>query len=246
MELCKNPPEVMMPGMRSKTIVVTGATRGCGRALVDYFAGAGHTVLGCGRNAEAVAALNKAHPEPHDFMRVDIRDEAAVSLWAKHVLENYGPPDLLVNNAAVINPPHPLWEIPGPDFDVLMDTNVNGTARVLRHFLPAMVARKKGVIVNFSSGWGRSTSPEVAPYCASKWAIEGLTRSLAQELPPGMAAVALNPGIIDTEMLRASFGESAAQYPAPEVWARSAGPYLLKLGPGDNGLPATVPGVAVD
>jgi NAD(P)-dependent dehydrogenase (short-subunit alcohol dehydrogenase family) len=103
------------------------------------------------------------------------------------------------------------------------------------------VARKQGVIVNFSSGWGRSTSPEVAPYCASKWAIEGLTQALAQELPPGMAAVPLNPGIIDTDMLRSCFGEGAAGYPSPEEWAQVAVPFLLGLGSKDNGKPLTVP-----
>jgi len=66
---------------------------------------------------------------------------------------------------------------------------VKGTANVIRYFVPDMVRRKSGVIVNFSSGWGRSTDAEVAPYCASKWAIEGLTQALSQELPSGMAAV---------------------------------------------------------
>lgn len=68
------------------------------------------------------------------------------------------------------------------------------------------------IIVNISSGWGRSTSPEVAPYCASKWAIEGLTQALAQELPSGMVTVALNPGIIHTDMLNICFGEEAKYY----------------------------------
>jgi NAD(P)-dependent dehydrogenase (short-subunit alcohol dehydrogenase family) len=119
--------------------------------------------------------------------------------------------------------------------------NVKGTANVIRHFGPAMVKRKSGVIVNLSSGWGRSTDAEVAPYCASKWAIEGLTQSLAQELPSGMAAVPLNPGIINTEMLRSTFGGSASIYPTPEEWAKVAVPFLLEIGPKDNGKQLTVP-----
>src|SRR4029079_14412946 len=99
-----------------------------------------------------------------------------------------------------------------------------------------------GVIVNISSGWGRSTAAEVAPYCASKWAVEGLTRALAQELPRGMAAVPLNPGIIDTDMLRTCFGGSAGNYPSPERWAEQAVPFLLGLGAKDNGQALTVPG----
>jgi NAD(P)-dependent dehydrogenase (short-subunit alcohol dehydrogenase family) len=126
------------------------------------------------------------------------------------------------------------------DFDRLIDINVKGVANVIRHFVLAMVERKKGVIVNLSSGWGRSTSPEVAPYCASKWAIEGLTQALAQELPKGMAAVPLNPGIIDTDMLRQCFAEGAAAYPAADEWAELAAPFLLQLSAKDNGKSLTV------
>ena len=100
--------------------------------------------------------------------------------------------------------------------------------------------RKSGVIVNMSSGWGRSTSPEVAPYCASKYAIEGLTSALAQELPAGMAAVSLNPGVIDTDMLRTAWAEGAASYPKAEEWAKRAAPFLLKLDASDNGGVLTV------
>ena len=96
------------------------------------------------------------------------------------------------------------------------------------------------MIVNFSSGWGRSTDAEVAPYCATKWAIEGLTQALAQELPPGLAAIPLNPGIINTDMLQSCFGGSAAAYPDAEKWAKKAVPFLLNLGPKDNGRALTV------
>ena len=108
-------------------------------------------------------------------------------------------------------------------------------------YVPAMVAAGRGVVANFSSYWGRSTSPEVAPYCASKWAMEGLSQALAQELPPGMAAVALNPGIINTEMLQSCFGSGAASYPTAEHWAALAVPFLAGLGPSDNGESLTVP-----
>ena len=119
--------------------------------------------------------------------------------------------------------------------------NLEGVVNVIRHFVPAMVERGSGVIVNFSSGWGRSTDAEVAPYCATKWAIEGLTQALAQELPSGLAAIALNPGIINTEMLQSCFGTSASAYPTPEQWAKKAVPFLLGLGPKHNGRPLTAP-----
>jgi NAD(P)-dependent dehydrogenase (short-subunit alcohol dehydrogenase family) len=131
--------------------------------------------------------------------------------------------------------------VPPEEFSRLVDVNVKGVFLVIRAFLPAMIARGSGVVVNFSSGWGRGTSPQVAPYCATKWAVEGLTRALADELPYGLAAVPLNPGIIHTDMLERCFGGRAAEYWRPAAWARKAAPFLLELGPEDNGDPLVVP-----
>ena len=222
-------------------IVVTGVSRGLGRALVEGFAERGHTVRGCARSAEAVVDLSRRYPPPHDFAVVDVSVDAKVRAWARRVLAG-GPPDLLVNNAALINRNAPLWEVPEEEFSQVIDVNVKGVVNVLRHFVPAMLQHGRGVIVNISSGWGRAVASEVAPYCATKWAIEGLTRALAEELPPGMAAVPLNPGVINTQMLQTCWGEGAGAYPDPSAWAERAVPMLLRLGPKDNGRPLTVPG----
>jgi NAD(P)-dependent dehydrogenase (short-subunit alcohol dehydrogenase family) len=226
--------------MSAKRILITGVTRGLGRAMTEAFIRLGHQVAGCGRDAEALAVLNQAYGPANVFSQVDVADDAAVAVWAGEVLSHMGAPDLLLNNAALINRNAPLWQVPADEFDALVDVNIKGVANVLRQFVPAMVARGQGVIVNFSSGWGRSTDPGVAPYCASKWAMEGLSKALAQELPRGMAAIPLSPGIIDTDMLRSCFGDDAGHYPGPEAWARIAVPYLLGLGPADNGLSLTV------
>ena len=228
--------------MTARHIVLTGATRGLGRAMVDAMIARGHVVHGCGRAKVQVTELMELYPAPHSFHAVDVTVEAEVSAWAKDVIAEAGPPDLLLNNAAVINAGAPLWEVPGEEFDRVVDVNIKGVARVIRALVPAMVKRGSGVIVNFSSGWGRSTSPEVAPYCATKYAVEGLTLALAQELPHGMAAVPLNPGIIDTDMLRMSFGGAASSYASPKTWAEKAVPFLLDLGPRHNGESLTAPG----
>jgi NAD(P)-dependent dehydrogenase (short-subunit alcohol dehydrogenase family) len=254
-----------MTNSTPRTILITGATRGLGRAMVDRFVEAGHTVVGCGRSREHVEALQKAHPAPHRFEVVDVSDDAQVAKWAQSVLQSPRDchpwdssshsheertqglrslsfvPDLLLNNAAVINETRPLWEVSAAEFQRVIDVNIAGVVNVIRHFVPAMIAQQRGVIVNFSSGWGRSTSPEVAPYCATKYAIEGLSQALAQELPDGMAAVPLNPGIIDTDMLRSCWADGASAYPSPEIWSRVAVPFLLKLGPRDNGRQLSVP-----
>jgi NAD(P)-dependent dehydrogenase (short-subunit alcohol dehydrogenase family) len=222
-------------------IVITGVSRGLGRALAFEFARAGNMVLGCARTEQAIEQLRRQLGPPHDFSVVDVADDAAVKQWAKRLLEAYGPPDLLLNNAAIINRLAPLWKISADEFGRLVDINIKGVVNVIRHFVPAMVERRAGVIVNLSSGWGRSTDANVAPYCASKYAIEGLTQAFAQELPDGMAAIALNPGIINTDMLQQCFGENALQYPTAEQWAKKAAPFLLKLNRNNNGQSLTAP-----
>ncbi|MBE0540105.1 MAG: SDR family NAD(P)-dependent oxidoreductase [Verrucomicrobia bacterium] len=229
---------------RGKLVLITGVTRGLGRAMAEEFARLEHTVLGCGRNVREIEKLRRSLGQPHDFYPVDVADDEAVKSWASVVLTSHGPPDLLINNAGVINRNARLWELEAREFAEVIDVNVKGVANVIRHFAPEMVRRKRGVIVNFSSGWGRATDAEVAPYCASKWAIEGLTQSLAQELPSGMAAIPLNPGIIDTDMLRSCFESGTSSYPKPGDWAKVAVPFLLALGPDDNGKVLTVPGRA--
>jgi NAD(P)-dependent dehydrogenase (short-subunit alcohol dehydrogenase family) len=225
-----------------KRILLTGVSRGLGRAMVEGFVAEGHTVVGCARSAGAIEELRGKYGRPHRFDVVDTSREDQVRAWVESVLAEGGPPDLLINNAATINANARLWEVPVEEFSRVVDVNIKGVFHVIRHFVPAMVARGQGVIVNFSSYWGRSTSPEVAPYCATKYAIEGMTSALAEELPKGMAAVSLNPGIIDTDMLRNCFGDSAGSYPGPKQWAKQAVPFLLALGPKHNGQPLTVPG----
>src|SRR5271154_3987801 len=224
-----------------KIILITGVSRGLGRALTEEFIRLGHTVIGCGRSEKEIAQLQKQFPSPNNFSVVDVADDSQVAAWAEKILAAHAAPDLLLNNAALINRNAPLWKISAQEFSDVIDVNIKGVANVIRHFAPAMVKQGRGVIVNFSSGWGRSTDAEVAPYCATKWAIEGLTQSLAQELPPGMAAMPLNPGIIATDMLRSTFGGSASSYPAPREWAKTAAPFLLKINPADNGKQLSAP-----
>jgi NAD(P)-dependent dehydrogenase (short-subunit alcohol dehydrogenase family) len=227
--------------MTRKIVLITGVTRGLGRALTEEFAARGHTVLGCGRTKSQIEQLRRRFGPPNDFYVVDIASDDEVKSWASLMLNQHGAPDLLLNNAGVINRNAPLWQVNARDFAQVIDVNLKGPANVIRHFVPEMVRCKRGVIVNFSSGWGRSTDHEVGPYCASKWGLEGLTLALAQELPSGMAAVSLNPGVINTDMLQSCFGKSAGNYVSPEEWAKAAVPFLLSLGPGQNGKQLDAP-----
>lgn len=221
-------------------IWLTGCTSGLGRALVPEFVDRGHRVVGCGRNEAALDELTSAYPE-HHWAQVDVTDDGAVAAFAREALDRVGPPQLLINNAGVINNPASLWEVTAAEFDVVMKVNVSGVANVIRHVLPSMLAIGTGVVANLSSGWGRSTAPEVAPYCASKWAIEGLTSALAQELPSGLAAVAVSPGIVATEMLRQCWPDTADNFPTPASWATTAAPFFLGLDPSYNGQSVSTP-----
>ncbi|XP_011620989.1 NADPH-dependent pterin aldehyde reductase isoform X2 [Amborella trichopoda] len=225
-------------GGSAKLVLITGVSRGLGRALALEMAKRGHTIVGCSRSQEKLHSLSTQlspdDPSKHLFVLADVRSDSSVAELAKVMV------DTKVNNAGTINKNNKIWEISSEEFDAVLDTNVKGTANILRHFLPFMIQNKKGLIVNLSSGWGRSSAAEVAPYCASKWAIEGLTGSVAKELPFGLAVVALNPGVINTDMLASCFGSSAAVYPSPESWAPNATTLILGLTAQDNGASLTV------
>ncbi|MGB0548994.1 MAG: SDR family oxidoreductase [Limisphaerales bacterium] len=225
----------------ARTIVITGITRGIGRGLVEEFDRLGHKIIGCGRSVDQVSELQNALGSDHHFSAVDVTDDALVADWASKMLQAHGAPDLLINNAAIINRNSPLIDVPVSEFDAVIDINIKGVANVSRHFVPAMIERNHGVIVNLSSGWGRSTSPDVAPYCATKWAIEGLSKAMADELPSGLACVPLSPGVVNTEMLQSCFGGGADTARKPDAFAKVAAPFLLALGPKDNGQSLTVP-----
>lgn len=211
------------------TIVLTGLTHGCGRALLDEFVQQGHTVIGCGRSKEKIEELKKKFPSPRRFDALDVSNAQQVKAWAADVLKNYPAPDFLINNAGVINQLAPLWKVPSEEFNNVVNVNICGVANTIRAFAPAMIERKKGVIINFSSGWGKSVDAEVAPYCASKFAVEGLSQALQLELPQGMKSIAFNPGVINTEMLQSCFGKQAENYPPPQEWAKTTAQKILSF-----------------
>ncbi|KAL5982839.1 hypothetical protein ACLOJK_016916 [Asimina triloba] len=235
-------------GALRRTVLITGVSRGLGRALALEIAKRGHTVIGCARSQDRIASLQAqlSDSSKHLLMDIDIvnernmdfvlqRSDSSVEELARIVIEKKGVPDII----GTINKNNKIWQVPAEEFSTVIDTNVKGTANVLRHFLPPMVERKQGIIVNMSSGWGRSAAAEVAPYCASKWAIEGLSRSVAKEVPPGVAVIALSPGVVNTEMLASCFGSSASLYPTPETWAPKAATMILNLTMEDNGASLT-------
>jgi NAD(P)-dependent dehydrogenase (short-subunit alcohol dehydrogenase family) len=231
--------------IQPSVIVITGVTRGLGRSMVDEFVRLGHRVLGCGRSRGEIRLLTSTYPA-HDFQAVDVSSSVQVAAWARRLLKRHGPPDYVLNNAAVINMKAPLWEVGDQEFSDEIDINIKGVVNVIRNFVPSMIDRNRGVIVSFSSRWGDNFEKHMAPYCATKWAVVALTRVLAEELKAdGIAAIGLNPGIVKTGMLKRYLGTApiskASRYLTPAQWAKAAVPYILSLQLKDTGKILKVP-----
>ena len=228
--------------MTYKLIAVTGVTRGLGSVLTNWLIAQGKTVVGCARSLSGIDALGERFPSPHRFDVLDITSSEDVKTWARSVIETNGVPDLVINNASICNDASKRsWELSDEEFDMVMAVNINGTANVCRAFLPAMVERGQGTLIGLSSRAGRKGLANLAPYCAGKWAIEGLMKAIARELPEEMAAIPMNPCDINTDMYRSNWPDNAPSKPSPEEWVEIAGPFILSLGSKHNGQSVQVP-----
>jgi NAD(P)-dependent dehydrogenase (short-subunit alcohol dehydrogenase family) len=195
-----------------KVAVVTGASRGIGAATVRLLAQAGARVAGCAR-----------HPEPN-VLSCDVAKPADVDRFVAEVLRRFGPPDVLVNNAGIVERAR-LDQMSVPAWDGVLDANLKGTFLVTRGFLPGMRTRRGGRIINVASISGRQGTAGLTAYCAAKHGVVGLTRALAEELrEDGIAVNAVCPGSVDTAMLR--LGMPTAE---PDMSADDVGNVILYL-----------------
>ncbi|XP_065065805.1 uncharacterized protein LOC135691769 [Rhopilema esculentum] len=218
----------------SKVIAVTGVTSGLGAAMTQFFTRHSHLVVGCGRTNLKIEELNSKYGS-NRFHVVDVSKNNEVEHWVRQIIADFGVPDILINNASIANKTSKFWRVPPEDFDNAIDINIKGVANALRHFLPHMVKAKRGIVVNMSAAWGKSVSPGVSAYCASKFAIEGFSKAVASELPDPLACVPLDPGVINTPMLQKIFGNAAAKQQTPDTWVEKAGPMILDINRTVNG-----------
>jgi 3-oxoacyl-[acyl-carrier protein] reductase len=191
-------------GIAGKTVIVTGGSRGIGRAIVDLFADEGADVTFFYRSdaaaaAEALAAAQAAGRKV-SAAQVDVRDSQACAAAVEQVVERCGRVDILINNAGVIRD-NPLQAFDDADVADVLDTNVTGVFNVTRAVVPHMVAKRAGRIVNLSSVSGEKGGRGQTNYAASKGAVNAFTRALAVELAPRKINVnGVAPGVIETEM----------------------------------------------
>lgn len=189
--------------LSERTALVTGASSGIGEACARAFAGAGARVALCARRrdrVEALAAELRAQgAEAHAFA-LDVRDAAAVTAALAALPAAFRAPDLLLNNAGLSRGLEPLQEGSLEDWHEMLDTNVKGLLHVTRAVVPGMIARGRGQVINIGSIAGRETYPKGAVYCASKHAVDAITRGLRMDLlGTGVTVSTVDPGLVNTE-----------------------------------------------
>lgn len=198
-------PSLTDSGLAGGVALVTGGSRGIGRAIVEILAASGMEVAFSYRENEAAAReVMEAGPEGKIFASaVDVRDGAACQAFVESVADRAGRIDVLVNNAGVIRD-NLLGMLSDEDIRAVLQTNVEGTFNMCRAVVPFMMSKRRGSIVNLSSVSGEKGGRGQTNYAASKGAINGFTRSLACEVAARNIRVnAVAPGVIETEMSRA-------------------------------------------
>jgi len=203
--------------LQGRVAVVTGTSRGIGRAIADALAAEGARVAGC-----ALSGPVGDRPDGGFTVSCDVRRSDQVEAFRDEVLARLGPPDILVNNAGIVVRAA-LVDLTEQDWNDVLGANLNGTFLVTRAFLPGMIGKGPGGrIINIASIAGRQGTPMLTAYCAAKHGAVGLTRALAEELrPQGIVVNAICPGSVDTDMLKIGMPGGTARM-TPDDVARAA------------------------
>lgn len=188
--------------LASKAALVTGANRGIGKAIAIKLAAMGAAVAICGRNTQALESaageLRATGARVH-AQRADVTSSSDVAALVKQTESSLGPLDILVNNAGMglFGPIHEKSE---QEWDTVFNTNVKSLFLVSRAVIPGMIQRKRGDIINISSLAGKNTFAGGGIYCATKWAVQGLSGCMAEDLRGyGIRVSTVCPGSVATE-----------------------------------------------
>jgi NAD(P)-dependent dehydrogenase (short-subunit alcohol dehydrogenase family) len=204
-----------------KVALVTGGSRGIGKAIATAYAREGARVFICARNEESVARAVleiRNNGGEIDGMAGDVGNLKDVDRIVQGASAKYGAIDVLVNNASLLGPRVPIADYPLPAWEEVLRVNVTGVFLMTQRVLRLMMAQRNGSIINVSSGVGRVGKARWGAYAVSKFAVEGFTQLLAEEVKDcGIRANAVNPGATRTAMRAAAYpDEDPLTLPVPE------------------------------
>ena len=192
----------------SKIALVTGATSGIGRATARILAQNNYKIILCGRRKERLETLEK---ELSEFTQIytlcfDVRDKKAVFESINSLPSDFSKIDVLINNAGNAHGLSPIQDGDVDDWDAMIDINVKGLLYVSKAIIPQMIERKSGHIINIGSTAGKEVYPNGNVYCASKFAVDALNKSMRIDLNPfGIRVGAIHPGMVETEFSEVRF-----------------------------------------
>ena len=190
--------------LTGQVAVVTGAGRGIGEAIAAQLANLGATTVLCGRNRQNLqnaAARITANSGSASVAECDVTELSSVEALATYVQKSFGRTDVLVNNAGVGAFASPLHQMAPNEWERVLNTNLRGVYYCIRSFADMMIRARRGHIINISSLAGKNALPNGAAYAASKWALNGLSYSVAEELRGyGIRVSVVCPGSVDTEL----------------------------------------------
>lgn len=194
----------------SKTVMITGATSGFGEAAARIFAENGHNIIITGRRKERLEKLDTELTSMHNVLVLslcfDVRNQKAVINAVQDIPQEWRKIDVLVNNAGLASGLEPIQDGDTEDWDKMIDTNVKGLLYVSHEIIPLMKSQGKGHIINIGSTAGKEVYPNGNVYCASKHAVDAITKGMRIDLLPlGIKVTQIAPGAADTEFSTVRF-----------------------------------------
>ncbi|RUO41136.1 3-oxoacyl-ACP reductase [Pseudidiomarina aestuarii] len=191
-----------MMTMAGQVALVTGASRGIGKAIAEALVAQGVTVVGTATTQQGADAISAYLADKGEGVALNVTDADSIDAVLKHIDERYGQLDILVNNAGITRD-NLLMRMKEDEWDSVLDTNLKAVFRLSKGVMRGMMKRRSGRIINISSVVGTTGNPGQANYCAAKAGLVGFTKALAQEIAArGITVNCVAPGFIDTDMTK--------------------------------------------